>query len=335
VKSYAYVYDQVFELVSTREIETVFVYNGRFIHDAASAAAARAAGADVMYFDLGGTETSFDLTAVSTHDWAHLQQRMRTLYAEWPKSHRSSDAQKWFLDRRNHADERNAHFIDGQKIGSIPELPTGKKIVTYFSSSSDEIAELDVDWADYFDSQENALKRLVECCRRQPEIYLVVRSHPHKRHKPRDDVAIWCQLIDEVQPDLHIGPDSDADSYALAQASDFVVTYGSTTGVEAAALGARVAVLGPSAYDELGCAKRPRTVDELSNFLCDTAVPDVSEKALPYGLMMRFRGFGDRYISSDRQGNSRLGNVVLQEPRPVVRKLSELLMKWQRQRLLK
>ena len=52
-------------------------------------------------------------------------------------------------------------------------------------------------------------------------------------------------------------------SYPLMRQSDVVVTYGSTTGVEAGYAERPVIVMGPSAYDELGCAVRVRTDEEL------------------------------------------------------------------------
>ncbi|MDD2859152.1 MAG: hypothetical protein PHU75_10825, partial [Candidatus Nanopelagicales bacterium] len=83
-RSYAYVYDQTLELIDQRGITALIVYNGRFLHDRAAAAAAEARGIPVLNYDTGGSQTDFDLTIDATHDWDALQRRMLAMYEQWP-----------------------------------------------------------------------------------------------------------------------------------------------------------------------------------------------------------------------------------------------------------
>lgn len=328
-KSFAWAYDQTRALIEQRGITALITYNGRFLHDQAAAAAARHMGIPVLYYDLGGSDTAFDLTRDETHDWRALQDRMRRMYDGWPLAERDEIGAQWFLDRAHHADPRNAHFIDAQKPGSMVNLPVGKRVVVYFSSSSDEIAELDVDWSEYFVDQVNALRLIAQECRMREGYRLVVRSHPHKRRKPRRDVEEWLQVVDEVSPDLHLDPFSEVDSYELMRHADVVVTYGSTTGVEAAFAGKPVLVMGPSAYDELGCAIRVRTAEELGAALESPSAPD-PQNAVMYGLMMKRRGFRNERIITDPGGTHSLGGVPLVDSRPIVRHGSHLIARWNR-----
>ena len=118
--------------------------------------------------------------------------------------------------------------------------------------------------------------------------------------------------------------------------ADAVVTYGSTTGVEAAYLGRPVIVMGPSAYDELGCAVRPRTNKELRSALADIgrSGSQVSRAALPYGLMMKRRGFAFRYLTRTTEGKPRLASIEFVEPPEYVRHLSHALKKFVTKRLV-
>ena len=262
-KSFAYVFDQVTELITRRAITVVALYNGRFLHDRAVAAAAQQLGIPLLNYDLGGNQTDFDLTIEDTHNWEALQRRMLSLYERWDPAERDALGSNWFLQRTQHLDPTNARFVEAQKIGSTVDLPKDKKIVVYFSSSGDEIIELDLNWDAYFGGQENALRLLSKICSEDPDIFLVVRSHPHKRHKPANDVREWLAAVEEANPDIHLNPHSDVDSYALMRQADVVVTYGSTSGIEAAFAGKPVAVMGPSAYNILGAASAVTNEDQL------------------------------------------------------------------------
>ena len=147
--------------------------------------------------------------------------------------------------------------------------------------------------------------------------------------KPAQDVAEWFEAVEAAQPDLHLDPHSPVDSYALMDVADIVVTYGSTTGVEAAYAGRRVVVMGPSAYDELGCADFAGTRAELATAL-DSVEPGSRSGAVAYGLMMRRRGFLLETVERDPVDGYRLAEVPFSETRPIVLHLSDVFARLQR-----
>ncbi len=331
-RSFAYVFDQTTELIVRDEITSVFVYNGRFLHDRAVAEAAQQLGIPTLNYDTGGADTDFDLTVDPTHDWSRLQERMVMLYEAWELSERDEIGAGWFNQRANHTDEQNQAYTDAQEIGLSIEVPTGKKMVVYFSSSGDEIVELDLNWDEYFGDQDGAIRALGTECRKQDDIFLVVRTHPHKRRKPRLDVAQWHETVKGVNPDLHLDEYSEIDSYALMRQADIVVTYGSTTGIEAAFAGRPVVVMGPSAYDELGAVRRVANPRELHDAL---AKPSTGNKkgAIAFGLMMQRRGFN--YSNTSTNGDFVLNRENLKDSRQLVLHLSHLLSTIVHRRLLR
>jgi len=333
VRSYAWAYDQAQALIRRRGITTVVVYNGRFTHDRAVAAAARDLGARVLYYDTGGYQTDYDLTTATTHDWEDLQRRMIDMYDRWDPVERDELGSRWFIDRMTHADTHNRLFTGIQTPGFLAELPAVDHLVVFFSSSGDEIVELDLDWTQFLTSQENALSLLANAVRRRPNTALVVRTHPHMRLKPRQDLQDWLSAVERAQPDLHIDPSSSVDSYALMRQADVVFTYGSTSGVEAAFLGRPVAVMGPSAYDLLGCALPVRSADEIDAVLAEP--PQAQPiKAIPYGLMMQRRGFAfDRIQGHGEQAV--LAGVPLAEASDVVLRISDALQRRRISRLIR
>ena len=332
LNSYAYAYDQVLELIRQRKASALVVFNGRFLHDAAAVAAAEGYDIPVLSFDFGGIDTDFDLTIDATHDWSALQTRMKHLYDSWDPRERDELGSRWFEDRRLHTDGRNARFVESQIVGRGIELPKDKRIVVFFSSSGDEISELDVDWGDYFYGQAGALSALANLCRDRDDLYLVVRTHPHKRMKPRRDVEEWLQNVAHAEPDLHVDQWSDVDSYTLMHQADVVVTFGSTTGVEAAYVRKPVVVTGPSAYDELGCATRVLHEEGLREAVANTE-PGRWQGAIAYGLMMRRRGFKNVFLQRDASGVKRLQGVPLRDSGRGILKICDHYNKAKRRRL--
>ena len=321
VRSYTWVYDQTTALIQERGISTLVVYNGRFTHDRAAAAAATALGTRVLYYDAGGLDTDFDLTFATTHDWADLQRRMLRMWDGWDPAERKQIGSTWFTNRQEHKEPGLDVFVGQQTRGYLEGLPEGEQLVVFFSSSGDEIAELELDWADYLHSQEQALADLAAACRERPETRLVVRTHPHMRLKPADDLSEWMAAVSKAGPDQHFDPHSPVDSYELMRAADLVFTYGSTSGVESAFVGKPVVVMGPSAYDLLGCARRITDASEIPTFL-DTPPAADSEKSLPYGLMMQRRGFTFEQVSRNGQGEMTAGGIPISDARELARKVS-------------
>ena len=326
-RSYAWVFDQTRALIEMRGITSIVVFNGRFTHDRAAAAAAESLGVKVLYYDYGGLETFFDLTHTNTHDWNSLQQRMQIMWETWGDD-REVIAREWFDNREKHQESGIQAFVGMQEQNHLPDLPQDHQLMVFFSSSGDEIAELDLDWTKHFNSQENAVRTLARIFSGMDDTTFVVRTHPHMLTKPADDRLRWIAAVNAIGENIHIPPDSPTDSYALMRAAKCVFTYGSTTGVEAAYRGIPVAVLGPSAYHLLDCATPLNSESAIKEWIADIPTCDPT-KALPYGLMMQRRGFNLQWLSKDEEGALMRNGTYLVDATPLTRKLSDLLKRLQ------
>ena len=332
LRSYAWTYDQAAAVIREHGITAVMVNNGRFLHDRAVVEAAVAAGIPVLATDLGGFDTDFDLTAEATHDWTSLQKRMLTAFDSWDPRERVELGYQWFRNRVDHSDPWNALYVEAQRKGTALESRPEGTMVVFFSSSGDEIAELDFDWNEYFGGQGEALATLARVCREFSDTTLVVRSHPHKRVKPERDVQDWLADVAKAQPDIHLDPFSPVDSYVLMRQADVVVTYGSTTGIEAAYAGKPVIVMGPSIYDQIDAATPVHTEAELRAALMDPK-PGSPEAIAAFGLLMMRRGFTVEYVDRTPEGGYAVAGIPFMDVTPLAMKVNHLVDRVQRRRL--
>jgi hypothetical protein len=162
---------------------------------------------------------------------------------------------------------------------------------------------------------------IAKICAEDPDVYLVVRSHPHKRHKPEHDFQEWMNAVEKASPDLHLDPHSDVDSYALMRKADLVITYGSTSGVEAAFAHKPVIVMGPSAYNILGVATQVFNEDELRSAIAEPACGNWPA-AVSWGLLMKRRGFNFQEIDQVSETDFRFGDQSVTLTKPLVAKFS-------------
>lgn len=290
VRAFLSVHEQTRSLLAATLATHVFAYNGRFLLERAVVLSASELEVPIYCYDNAGSDCDFEIERNSIHDWSRLQDRIKRLRDEVVVEPGLTAGNEWFESRSKHADAEVLRFVGQQQRGQGIAIDEGKKPIVFFSSSIDEIAELDFDWSLYFGSQERALATLADMCRTRDDLVLVVRSHPNMLTKSQKDQAAWLACVEGVAPDVHLRPDSSVDSYELVSGAYAVVSYGSTMGVEAAHAGKRSIVMGPSIYDELDVAMRVRTPEELQSAIDADFVPnEINLRA--YGLMMRIRGF--------------------------------------------
>lgn len=287
------VYEYTLELLSSRRPDLLHVFNGRLCHPRAILRAAQKLGVAVRIHDRGASKDQFVSRSFVPHDRKAIQ---RELLATWDIAgpDRMEQAREWFVERRNGKPKDWWSFTSGQHQGLLPSLPSGKRIVTYFSSSDDEFAALGdlYRWENWPD-QMAAVTDLVRAAEDISDMQLVIRLHPHLLRKHREDVDRWIATSRRGNVAIVIEPGSPIDSYALLEASDVVVTGGSTIGMEAVYWGRPSVLMGPSDYDDLGAVHIARDLAALKRLLVQSHLEVKPERALPYGY---YRGtFGEKF----------------------------------------
>lgn len=136
-------------------------------------------------------------------------------------------------------------FVKGKLPKGLP-----KKFVTYFCTSEHEVPVFEDFEGPKFEfmNQQEAIKSLATICS-EIGLHLVIKRHPNSLSKKGVDNEnpLWS-WAKESKKITYIDPCEKYDSYALLRRSACVLTYKSSTGIEAAALRIPSRSLGPAKW---------------------------------------------------------------------------------------
>ena len=174
-------------------------------------------------------------------------------------------------------------YTKEQQDGLLPEgFQTDKRNFAIFNSSQDEIEALGDDFMTgrIFDTQYEAIAFMLEHA--DADIHFYLRIHPnlkgvsHKDHMELYDLRKYANIT-------VIPPESIVSSYALMDACEKVITFGSTTGVEASYWGKPSILVGRAYYEMTGACYHVRDKEELVRDLNDHLEPKDRLGAIKYG----------------------------------------------------
>ena len=134
-------------------------------------------------------------------------------------------------------------------------IPVNSKVITFCTSSDWELAQKKWDIYSTFESELDAIKKLIDIFKSRNE-YLIIRHHPNLVGKTHTGFYFIQQLFEQnrkIPKNVRIiMPTEKITSYSLIWHSDAVLTYGSTTGIESVARGLGCASFFNNLYTNLG-----------------------------------------------------------------------------------
>lgn len=178
-----------------------------------------------------------------------------------------------------------------QHEGLLPDdFRMDRRNVVIFNSSQDEIAALGDEWANdtLFDSQAEAIEYMI--MHADPDIHFYLRIHPnlkgvkHSGHMDLYELERYSSMT-------VIPPESAVSTYALLDACWKVVTFGSTTGVEACYWGKPSILIGHSFYEKTGASYSVQTRNQLMACLNGDIPPKDKTAALKYAYFLMDRTY--------------------------------------------
>ena len=172
-------------------------------------------------------------------------------------------------------------------------IPEGRPLISLFSNITWDSACLNKDIA--FRHADDWIATAVRAAAANPDRDLVVRVHPAEAWLGTYEPAAAAaeRAMGELPPNVFVvGPERELNSYALVDASDLVLVYTSTTGLEAAVRGKRVATAGDTHYRGKGFTVDLETPADLVSLIgsrfCDLSPEEiVRARRYAYGYFFR------------------------------------------------
>lgn len=277
--------DACLSLVSDISPNFISVFNGRQMEGRAFVDLAKTRGIRFRCLELipnqktsdGFALVSFDNTL--PHDIRRNEELMEKV---WQAGAEPEEAKirigKSFFEKRALGIKLNwfdPSFVGLQKSGALPDgFDPTKKNIAIFNSSEDEFVSVGQEYDGYrvFATQLDGV-RFILTHASDPECHFWLRVHPNLKGLKFHFHTDIYGLERDFKNVTVIPPESPVSSYALIQAAEKVVVFGSTMGIEAAYRNKPVVLLAGSYYYHLGVAYTPKTPDEALRMICSSLPP--------------------------------------------------------------
>lgn len=273
--------------------DAVSIYNGRYFFNRGFFDLAIQRHIPIHCIEgVGGVRTGKPLLRTVFEDCLpqNLEFRAKLIKRLWeddsePVERKIEIGRSFFERRRNSIMAGDKVYTSGQQQGLLPQgFDPQRRNMMIFNSSEDEYMSLgdEYDKLQVYKNQLTAIRHILGAFRGGDE-YFYLRIHPNQRGLPAVDPLL--HLEKEFDNITVIPPESPISSYALVDAADVVVVFGSTIGAEACYWGKPVVLLCGAQYSHMGIASAiPLSPEEALHALADRSLkPGDRDAAIRYG----------------------------------------------------
>ena len=274
----AYIYDCALEMITSIKPDLVILFNGRFLENRPLLRAAQSHNIDYATHEKGGRLQTF-LFRENT-----IPHSVEAVTEEIEKLWQNNDPNKieignnFFIKKTKGVEDAWFSFTKEQQEGLLPSSIEenkfkNKKIITIFNSSLDEYEGLEGFGPYFYDNDNVAIEKIATDLVPYENLKLYLRVHPNLKNISNSQNKFIEKVIGNIPSVEVIKAEDSVDSYALMRASDIIIVFGSTVGIEAAVLNKKVILLGRAAYENLNCCYIPKNHTELIEMLSNDNYP--------------------------------------------------------------
>lgn len=222
------------------------------------------------------------------HNIKNRQKMMEDLWntSQLSQKERVSIGQSFFNNRRNSKPAGDYIYTTQQQKGLLP-LDWNNNVVNIgiFNSSEDEFASVggDYDTLSLFPSQIEGIKYILEAFSKDCNYHFYLRIHPNLKNVKYSYHTDLYDLDKQFNNITIIGASEKIDTYALMDAVDKVIVFGSTMGLEAAFWQKPVILLSASLYYYADVCYIPQTKEKALELIRENLMAKNSEFPIKYG----------------------------------------------------
>lgn len=266
--------------------DLVYFFNGRIATHLPAYLLCKRLGIEFRSYEVAGKGDSYRLLKNKTVHAPLSVEEAAQLRANWREEYREAAEAVVRQRRLGRHLAKIPVFTADQVRGLLPPgFDSAARNIAVFNSTIDEYAGIEGCSNRIYDGDETAaLGAILASFEADERFVFHLRVHPHMK-----EVAATTSQLQDIRrlaarfPKLRvIWPHEDIDSYALLDACEKTLTFGSTIGMEATYWGKPSILAGPAFYENLDCVYVPRTHDELVALLRADLPACPADSALMY-----------------------------------------------------
>ena len=293
--------------------DMVYLFNGRFAEQFPLLELCLKNKIEFKTYECGSNKQKYQVfDNALPHSIEGIKNIMGRLWNEEKGAIKNKIAEEWYTNKRKGTSINRVNFIKNQKSGTLPDdFDKNKRNMVFFNSSEDEMKAVG-EWANpMFENQNDAIRKTLNYfLANHPNFHFYVRMHPNLA---KVDNIQTKELYDLKSPNLTlIHPKESIDSFALVDACEKVITFGSTIGIETTFWGKPSILFGKSFYEGLDAVYVP---DSYESFFELIQIIDLSpkpkENTYPYAYYLDVCGIEFEYFVYDGKLNSHFDSVKM------------------------
>ncbi|WP_456450178.1 capsular polysaccharide export protein, LipB/KpsS family [Hydrogenimonas sp.] len=293
------------------DFDRVILFNGRYSSLRPLLRLAQQKDLEVDVHERGHTFGRFSLSkGVYPHAIEYVEDRiLHYAHDETPDETKRALGAEWFDQRRGGVVQNWTDFTKEQTKGLLPQKFSQSDFnLVIFNSSEDEFVAIE-EWKNpYYRNQNEGIRKIAESFSDDAGVRIYLRVHPNLKGIENSQTRELEILKNSLSNLTVIPADSPVNTYALMDAADLVVTFGSTAGIEAAYAGKPSVVMGRAPYLILESNIIPTSHDAMVRMVRDLArgkeLPPVKARAYLYGYYIQSSGIPFRYVEQTGIGRA-------------------------------
>lgn len=292
-------YLAVQNFIKQKNIEKLFLLNGRWEYYRAALSAAREENIPVVVFEnfrSGGYAEIF-----GNHLPHDILNKKSLIDNHWLTNTNTSEkneiADQFFRKKRDGQAVSDKSYTMEQTKGKLPEgYDPSKKVYVLYNSSDDEFAAVGKQFDNpFFKDQTEGILYLVDYFKVNIDSQLIIRMHPNLKGMQKDFLMPLYKLKGIYSNIILINPEEDIDTYELMNIADTVISFGSTAGLEASYWGKPVILLGKCFYFYSNVAYVPVDQKDIVRLLDTNLLPLDNMESRKFGYYLLTGGTKTKY----------------------------------------
>lgn len=257
-------YIAISRVINEIKFDRVYAYNGRYASLRPALRVCQKNNVEIFLHEAGSDLFKYFITTNEMmHDIPVIQKEINELWEDdsEPLDVKMKKAHEFYSLSRDGVVKNWFSFTDYQKNELPVDWNDNNYNVVFFTTSEDEFASIGDSWIyPIYKTQVEGIKEIANELKNEKDLKIWVRLHPNLKAAPEKLINPYLEIDNPVVN--IIMPSETVSTYLLMEKADKVVTFGSTTGIEAAYWGKVSIMLGTCWYKELGSVYEPKSHQE-------------------------------------------------------------------------